>query len=237
MSPSAALMLEMEIYPIIRNTIPRTARPMGSEDHEELVQDTTASAAEMLEAMENSGRAPLPHSIAYYSIQRTKSGRRSYGDIRTDVMSPGFQMDHDGSVCSMQEPAGDEEDLTVGDAIASRSEDMAAKVLRQIDWQAFLETLDARKRRIVEELMLGFGTGDIARLFAVSSARIVQLKREIAQDIREFMGDSILVDVGNESVWERDIRCLRERNEWKHMKVDKVDDDMEHSHVAQAMFG
>ncbi len=54
-------------------------------------------------------------------------------------------------------------------------------MLRAIDWAEFLDTLDARKRRIVEEMMLGFGTGEIARLFSVSSARIVQLKREIAQ--------------------------------------------------------
>ncbi len=43
MSPSAAQMLEKEIYPIIRNTIPRTARPMGSEDHEELVQGAVSA--------------------------------------------------------------------------------------------------------------------------------------------------------------------------------------------------
>ncbi len=237
MSPSTALMLEKQIYPIIRNTIPRTARPMGSEDHEELVQDATASAAEMIESVEKSGREPLPNSIAYYSIQRTKSGRRSYGDIRTDVMSPGFQMDHEGFVSSMQEPVNGEEELTVGDTIASKSEDMTAKVLRQIDWDAFLKTLDARKRRIVEEMMLGFGTGDIARLFSVSAARVVQLKREIAKDIKSFMGDSILADAGQESVWERDIRCLREKGEWKHMKVDRIDDDLEHAHMAQEMFG
>jgi len=208
---------------------------MGSEDPEELVQDATASAAEMLEAMEKAGKEPLPHSIAYYSIQRTKSGRRSYGDIRTDVMSPGFQMDHDGPVCSMQEPAGDDEELTISDAIASKSEDTATKVLRALDWDAFLDTLDARKRRIVEEMMMGFGTGDIARLFSVSAARITQIKREIAQDIKEFMGDSILMDAGQESVWERDIRCLRERNEWRHMKVDRIDDP-EQANISQAIF-
>ena len=237
MSPSAALMLEKQIYPIIRNTIPRTARPMGSEDHEELIQDATASAAEMLESMEKAGKKPLPNSIAYYSIQRTKSGRRSYGDNRTDVMSPGFQMDHEGSVCSMQDPVCDEDDSTVGDTIASRSEDTASKVLRKIDWDAFLDTLDARKRRVVEEMMLGYGTGDIARLLAVTAPRIVQLKREIARKIKEFMGDTILIDVGQESVWERDIRCLREKGEWKYMKVDKVDEDLEHAHMAQEMFG
>jgi DNA-directed RNA polymerase specialized sigma24 family protein len=237
MSPSAALMLEKQIYPIIRNTIPRTARPIGCEDHEELVQDATASAAEMIESMEKSGRAPLPHSIAYYSIQRTKSGRRSYGARRLDVMSAGFRMDHEGSVCSMQDPVCDENDSNVGDTIASKSEDMATKVLRQIDWSEFLETLDARKRRIVEEMMFGFGTGDLARLLAISATRIVQLKREIGQKIKEFMGDNILVDAGQESVWERDIRCLREKGEWKHMKIDRVDDDLEYMHVAQEMFG
>ena len=237
MSPSAALMLEKEIYPIIRNTIPRTARPMGSEDPEELVQDATASAAEMLESMEKSGRKPLPNSIAYYSIQRTKSGRRSYGDNRTDVMFPGYQMDHEGSVCSLQDPVCDEDDSTVGDTIACKSEDTASKVLRQIDWSEFLDTLDARKRRIVEEMMLGYGTGDIARLLAVTAPRIVQLKKDIARKIKEFMGDNILNDAGQESVWERDIRCLREKGEWKLLKVDRIDEDMEHSHVAQEMFG
>ena len=236
MSPSAALMLEKQIYPIIRNTIPRTVRPMGSEDHEELVQDATASAAEMIESMEKSGREPLPHSIAYYSIQRTKSGRRSYGDRRMDVMSPGFQMDHENALCSMQEPVCEEEDSTVGDTIACKSEDTATKVLRQIDWQAFLETLDARKRRIIEELMFGYGTGEIASLLAVSATRIVQLKREIARQIKEFMGDNILTEAGQESIWERDIRCLREKGEWKYMKVDRVD-DLEQSNMAHAMFG
>ncbi|MFZ2653906.1 MAG: hypothetical protein WAX69_03250 [Victivallales bacterium] len=50
------------------------------------------------------------------------------------------------------------------------------------------------------------------------------------------MGDSILVDAGQESVWERGIRCLREKNEWKHMKIDRID-DVEKSNAMQEMFG
>ena len=237
MSPAAALILEMQISPIIRSTIPRKAKPVGSEDYQELIQDTLASAAAMIEAMEKSGRELIPNSIAYYSIQRTKCGRRSYGDNRTDVMNPGYQMDNEGSVCSMQSPVGGEdEDCTVGDMIAAKTEDIAAKVLRQIDWDEFIQTIDARKRRIVESLMLGLGTGDIARLFKVSSARIVQLKREIANDIKEYMGEAVLNDAGSESVWQRDIRCLRERSEWKHTKIDRIDDP-EQVNIAEALFG
>jgi hypothetical protein len=137
----------------------------------------------------------------------------------------------------MQDPTCDEDDLTVGDTIACKSEDTATKVLRQIDWSEFLDTLDARKRRIVEELMFGYGTGEIASLLAVSATRVVQLKREIGQKIKEFLGNNILVDAGQESVWERDIRCLREKGEWKLMKVDRIDDNLEHAHLTQEMFG
>jgi DNA-directed RNA polymerase specialized sigma24 family protein len=237
MSPTAALMLEKMIYPIIRNTVPQTAKPIGSEDYQELVQDATAIAAEMLDAMEKSGKEPIANSIAYYSIQRIKSGRRSCGNTRTDVMNPGYQLDNAGSVCSMQSPVSSEdEDLTVADMIAAKTEDVADKVLRQIDWESFTKTIDARKRKIVKKLMLGFTTSELAKMLSVSSARIVQLKREIAQDIRKFMGDTILVDSSSESVWQRDIRCIRERNEWKHTKLDKSDDP-EAVNIAQAIFG
>jgi hypothetical protein len=230
-------MLEKQIYPIIRNTIPRKAKPIGSEDYAELVQDAAAVAAAMIDAMEQSGRAPLPNSIAYYSIQRIKSGRRSYGGSRSDVMNSGYQMDNESSVCSMQAQVGGEnEDFSVGDMIASRSEDIAAQVLRQIDWDDFMQTLDARKRMIVQELMLGGSTGEIARRLAVTSARIVQLKREIGQAIRKFMGDAILVDSVSESVWQRDIRGLRERNEWKHTKLDRIDDP-EQANITETLFG
>ena len=221
MSPAAALILEMQIYPIILKTIHRKAKPVGSEDYQELIQDTTATAAAMIDSME-------------------KSGRRSCGNSRTDVMNPGYQMDNEGSVCSMQAPVGGEdEDFTVGDMIASRTEDIAAKVLRQIDWAAFMQTLDSRKRVIVQELMVGGGTGgtgDIARRLAVTSARIVQLKREIGEAIRKFMGEAILVDSVSESVWQRDMRCLRERNEWKHTKLDRTDDP-EQANLAEAGAG
>ena len=50
MSPAAALILEMQIYPIIRNTIHRKAKPIGSEDYQELVQDTSVTAAAMIDA-------------------------------------------------------------------------------------------------------------------------------------------------------------------------------------------
>ncbi len=50
------------------------------------------------------------------------------------------------------------------------------------------------------------------------------------------MGEAILIDSSQESVWQRDIRCLRERNEWKHTKIDRINDP-EDANIAEAMFG
>jgi hypothetical protein len=58
MTQKSADMLLNVIYPILKSVIPRTARPIGSEDPEELIADSTASAVEMIESMEASGREP-----------------------------------------------------------------------------------------------------------------------------------------------------------------------------------
>ncbi|MHB9138632.1 MAG: hypothetical protein ACYC4Q_04425 [Victivallaceae bacterium] len=93
----------------------------------------------MIDSMKKAGKKPIPTSIAYYSIQRAKSGRRSYRNSRANVMNPGYLMDNEGSVCFMQASVGGEnEDFTVGDMIAARTEDIVAKVLREIDWDAFM---------------------------------------------------------------------------------------------------
>lgn len=237
MTSKSAKMLETRISRIVKATIPKVARPIGSEDTEELIQDTLASAAEMIESMERQGKEPIPNSIAYYSIQRTKSGRRSYGAQRTDVMSAGYAMDND-SLFSIDADVGDDEGcpMSLHDVIAADSEDPSEVVLRDMDWHEFMSGLDARKRRILAELMVGMGTNEIAKLFGISAARITQLKREIGQHLRVFMGDDILAEVGRETVWRHDIRCLHEKAEWKHLKLDKIDDPVRES-VAQEMFG
>jgi hypothetical protein len=58
----------------------------------------------------------------------------------------------------------------------------------------------------------------------ISPARIVQLKREIAKDIKSFMGDNILVESGQESVWERDLRCIHEKRESRFADFERTDD-------------
>ena len=96
------------------------------------------------------------------------------------------------------------------DFIASGIEDPSETALRRIDWESFLGTLASRERQILSCIADGWRNMDIAKRFNVTPARITQLKREIASRIKQFMGADILNEISAESLWERDIRMIRE---------------------------
>ena len=85
-------MLVNEVVPRLRATV-RSVPPIGHEDAEELLADMTANAAKMMASAEKSGKQFTPGNIAYYAGRAARSGRRSTGGGRTDVMSPGAQLD------------------------------------------------------------------------------------------------------------------------------------------------
>ena len=213
MTTATAEILVKEILPILSRTVPRTVNPTDSEDSEELVQDTIATAAEMLQSLENAGRKIPARSVAFYSIQRAKSGRRAYQNGASDPLSPVFRTRNTTAIVPIDAPISSEGEgahRAMTDFMASGIEDPAETALRRIDWESFLGTLATRERQVLSCIADGWKNMDIARKFKVTPARITQLKREIAGRIKEFMGANILNEISAESLWERDIRMIRE---------------------------
>src|SRR3954471_2877739 len=95
-------------------------------------------------------------SVAYYTIQHLKSGRRSTGNSRADVMATGTQLDLKSSVLSTEEEVGFDEELgepiVLGEMLASRADDPSIAAGRNVDWQEFLEAHDDRYRVIVNSI-------------------------------------------------------------------------------------
>ena len=196
--------------PILQGVIPSSVRSVGCEDAEELVQDALAIAAMMLQALEDAGKQVIiAKSIAYYSIQRLKCGRRSYSSGRTDVLAPGAQLDHRCVVVSLESSVAmdDGDDLKLGESLACRSDDPATTAGRDIDWSELEHALGDRKRAVVQALHAGHGTGWIARALKVSSPRVTQIKREIADVILERWGSEVLQDVESEPMWHSTLRA------------------------------
>jgi DNA-directed RNA polymerase specialized sigma24 family protein len=175
MSPQAGWLLVDQIVPRLKAVIPRSVLCIGSEDHEELVQDATCMAARIMHNGEQKGKR-IPHqSAAYYAIQHCKSGRRAVGHSSSDVHGSATQLNGRSRLESMEEVVAFAEEnggeiFELHDVLANDHEDVAMAVARRMDWQEFVADLPARERVVVEFLVQGASGSAIAWSVEISDA-------------------------------------------------------------------
>ena len=214
MSPQAGWILQEEVVPRLRASIPRNVHYVGSEDAEELIQDGTAIAAKMLHSAELAGKTVTAGNIAYYALQLIRSGRRSTGSSVVDVMAPGTQLNGHARLNSLDEPVADQtsgEGFTFNDVLASDQEDPATIAGRNLDWQSLLTRLTAREKAMVTYLLEGKTVSDVAWALRVSRSAMQQCKERLVHLIREFMGRDILVEVLRLPGWKDNLNASRQR--------------------------
>ena len=209
MSPATQQLFMQQIAPMLMAAVPRAVAPVGAEDADELVQDAIATACDAVDRLERRGKRIIPRSVAYYAIQRLKSGRRSTGSGRTDVMSPGCRLDGNCSLTSMDEPlrAGDDGgEPTLGDAIAGRGDDPSQLAARNADWAEFMAGLDGAQQYIVRATAEGESLDDQAARLRVSPSAACQRRHTIGRRARQFWGDSVLADAQTQPLWRRQMQ-------------------------------
>jgi len=214
MSPQAGWILQAEVVPRLRASIPRNVHCVGSEDAEELIQDSIAIAAKMLHSAEAAGKQLTPGNLAHYALKHVKSGRRSTGSSVVDVMAPGTQLNGHARLNSLDEPVADQtsgEGFTFNDVLASDQEDPATIAGRNLDWQSLLTRLTAREKAVVTYLLEGKTVSDVAWALRVSRSAMQQCKERLVHLIREFMGRDILVEVLRVPGWKDNLNASRQR--------------------------
>ena len=224
MSPVAGMLLVNEIVPRIQAAVPRTVKPVGAEDFGELVQDTIAMAANMVESCEARGTPLYPGSIAFYAIQAAKHGRRSTGATRTDALCPAAQLDDSVTMASMDEIVpGDEDDgeVSLHEMLAAPAECVARQAARELDWADLVEDMDSdgRDLAILKTSINGDRLDVLARHFGVTPARVTQLKRELGRQIQLRWGTTVLEDVARAPAWTSSINTSRERQACRHARA------------------
>ena len=85
----------------------------------------------------------------------------------------------------------DEEENAWKEAVVedTRNAPVSDIVAFRVDFADWLKSLRRRDRRIAESLALGNRTGDVAQRFNVTAGRVSQLRRELAESWRAFVGD------------------------------------------------
>lgn len=215
MSPQAGQILVEQIAPRIRAAVPGCVKTIGAEDHEELVQDCIAVAAQMLHRVEEIGKSVTPGNIAYYAILNTKSGRRSYGASRADAMAAGTQIAARSSVMSLEEEVGYDPELdeaiTLGQLLAAEHEDPATAAARCADWDAFLDGHDHRYVAVLKGMIEGRTGKETAETHGRGYQHIYQLQNRLAEDVRAFMGADAVAESSRPPSWKGNVVADRER--------------------------
>jgi DNA-directed RNA polymerase specialized sigma24 family protein len=221
MSPEAGWLLVDQIVPRLRGVIPRSVLCVGSEDHEELIQDATCMAARIMDNGEKHGKRVPHQSAAYYAIQHCKSGRRSVGYSNSDVHGSSTQLNGRSRLESMEEVVASNEEqggeiFELHDVLGSDHEDVAQAVARKMDWEDFMAGLSERDQAVIECLIEGKSTSSMSRKLKVSDWSIKNSKKSLAVKIAEFMGADILLEVRKSPQWKQDLEATREKLACKH---------------------
>ncbi len=220
MSPILEEMLVCEVVPRLRNAA-RSIPKVGCEDDEEIAQDATLMAARMMDSAEKAGKTFTAGNMSYYAAKAARSGRRSYYTGRSDVMSPGCQIDgkarHDWLDREVEFESGDSgtlHDVVQPLEFDGQESDPAEDAARNLDWESFLAAHPPRHRTAILVLVGGGTMREAGKRCGLKDSAALVLKRRIAADLIEFFGEDVIRRLleGTRPGWESDLRMSRERH-------------------------
>jgi len=135
--------------------------------------------------------------------------------FRSDAYHPAAQVSGRSRVISLEEPVrceeGSEEPMVLGDVLASDAEDRAATSARNLDWQAFIATLDELARAILQSLADERPLLEVAHAVGMSRSTIQAHKNRLSEAVRMFMGPELLQNLRRAPQWRINIRAVREK--------------------------
>jgi hypothetical protein len=212
-------MLVQEIAPRIRGSLTNSVPQVGADDIGELVQDGIATAAAMLASAEARGKKVTAGNVAYYAVGLVRQGRRSGGQSRTDVMSPGTQIAGRVRVESLDQPiAGEAEGdvMCLHDILAGHSADPAMEAAKRLDWSPLVDSLDATARAVLKCLIEGGELTTLVPKLKRSRSALQCDKDRLARLAIEHLGPDILIEVQRLPQWKDNLVATRQRMACRH---------------------
>jgi len=168
-------------------------RHLKPEARAEAVQEVVCNALKAFARLVQLHKTDVayPTVLARYGVRQARDGRKVGNSLNVhDVLSP-YCQDRKGVTVErldrFYEQDGCWEEAVV---IDTRNAPVPEIVAFRCDFADWLKSLKHRDRRIAEFLSLGNRTSDAARKFKVSEGRVSQLRRELAESWKQFVGDA-----------------------------------------------
>ena len=134
--------------------------------------------------------AQFPTALATFAARAVRSGRRLAGmDRAKDVLSPQAQQRKGFAVCKLPDCStldGSPLEEALHDNTKSPPDEQCAF---RIDFPAWRASRTERDRRVLDDLMLGERTLDVAGKHGLSPGRVSQLRREFHDDWELFCAE------------------------------------------------
>jgi hypothetical protein len=202
---------------ILQSAIPNCVHCVGAEDHQELIQDSIAIAAKIMDGAEQAGKKVVrfagrgkevtADNITFYTIGKLRPGRRSTGSSVVDVFGSGTQLNGTTRLNSLEEVVASSEEggeiFTFNDVLSRDEEDPSTKAARKMDGEMFMAGLSSRDQAIIQFLIEGKSIGSMAKKLKVNDSTIQHSKRSLAVKIAEFMGLEILIEIQRRPQWKQ----------------------------------
>ena len=132
----------------------------------------------------------FPSAIAAYAARGVRNGRKLAGmDRARDVLSPLARQRHDFAVARLPADSslsGNAFDEALRDNTQTPPDEQCAF---RIDFPAWRASRAERDRRVLDDLMVGGRTLEVAGKYGISPGRVSQLRREFLRDWRRYISE------------------------------------------------
>ncbi|MDG3005897.1 hypothetical protein [Paludisphaera mucosa] len=181
----------LAMLPAIRRSVRACFRHLHGERLDDAVQEAVANACVAFERLFRRGcpERAFPSALARFAAAQVRQGRLiGTSSNAWDVSSPYARRRNRWTVESLERFDGERGRWAEAVAEDARTA-VADQAWFRIDFPEWLSRLSPRDRRVAEDLSVGHGTGEVARRFGVSAARVAQLRRELHDSWRRFHGE------------------------------------------------
>ncbi len=180
------------LLPVIVNYVRPAFRELGPEAKAEAVQEAVANACVAYARLVEQGRESLAFAtvLARYAVAQVRAGRQVGGRLNAQDISSQYCQQRKRIRLGRLDRFDPQENCWQETIVEDHRTPVADQVWFRIDFPAWLKTLSRRDRKVAQCLAAGRSTGDVARRFGISSARISQLRRELYESWQEFDGEA-----------------------------------------------
>jgi hypothetical protein len=132
----------------------------------------------------------FPTALATFAARAVRSGRRLAGmDRANDVLSPLAQWRQGFAVCKLPD-SSTLDGSPLAEALHDNTQSpVVEQVCFRLDFPAWRASRTDRDRRVLDDLMLGERTLEVAGKYGLSPGRVSQLRREFLLDWRRYLSE------------------------------------------------